>query len=248
MKKWIVIVAAMILAVGLAACGDKSDDTKNDANDETKEESKASENEDNAGKEGQAGQEIEISEEEKMDADQVVLNINGNDVKGDQYNNIYPQVKAQANQTEEEVAQDELKKRTIDSLIERELIMQGAEKEGVVIEDEEVSTELETIKSANGEGLTTLMEQFHLTEDGFKDQLKFELTLEKYSKAISDTEVTDEEINEYYDRLKEQNEDLPELKELKDSIKAQIQQQQSMQEVQKVIEEMKEKADIERKV
>lgn len=236
MKKWMTIVAALALVVGLAACGDNSEDTDGKEKDTNNDEAPATE-------------EIEITDEEVMDDDQTVVHINGTEIKGDKYNNIYPQVKAQATQTEEEkLDQAQLKDRTIDSLVERELIMQGAKEAGVVVEDEEVQSEYDSIKSANEEGLTTLLEQFHLTEEGFIDQLKFELTLEKYGQEISSDEVTDEEIQSYYDTLKEQNEELPKLEELKADIKAQIQQQKSLQAIQQEIESMKEKADIERKV
>ncbi|MGM8212530.1 SurA N-terminal domain-containing protein [Virgibacillus sp. W0430] len=232
MNKWIQIVAVLILAFGLAACSDKTEDKKN----ETDRENNAT------------SQEIEIADEEVLDNDEVVVNINGTDILGEKYNNIYPQVKARATQTGEEVDQEQLKERTIDSLVERELVMQRAKQEGIVVDDAEVESEFEKIKTANGEGLTTLLDQFHLTEAGFQEQLKFELTLEKYTKEISDGKVSDEEIETYYDQLKENNEDLPELEELKDSIKATIEQQKSLQEIQKVIEEMKEKATIERNV
>lgn len=227
MNQWWKIVVSIFIIIGLVACS-------NDADEETQDPAESLE--------------IEITEEEIIDEDKEVIRINGTAVKGDKYNHIYPQIKAQAIQLEEEVDQDELVERTIDALIERELMLQEAEEEGIVVSAEDVTKEFDTIKTVNEEGLSTLLEQFHLSEEAFKEQLKFELTLDMYAKEIVEPEVTDEEIKEYYDLIKEQNEDIPELEELRVDIESQIQQQKSLEEIQDILVEKRENADIERNI
>lgn len=227
MNQWWKIIASIFVLIGIVACSNDSDEETQESEDKT---------------------DIEITDEEIVEANEEVVRINGTAIKGDKYNHIYPQVKAQAIQLEEDVDQDELVDRTIDALIERELMMQEAEDEGVVVSDEDVTKEFETIKTANEEGLSTILEQFHLTEEAFKEQLKFELTLDKYAKEVVEPEVTEKEIEEYYELIKEQNEEIPELEELKEDIKSQIQQQKSLEEIQEILMEKKEKAEIKRNI
>src|SRR5699024_12340203 len=103
------------LAVILAACG--NDD--------------ASEDKDNKEEAGQAPMEdMEMTDEEKMKDDEVVVKINGQDVKGEQYNEIYQQFKMQARATGEEVEQEQSKDQTIEAVSKQELINKDVEDKG----------------------------------------------------------------------------------------------------------------------
>src|SRR5690625_4990669 len=143
-KKNIVSVMVLFMMFFLVACGD-----------EGQEESETNQN----------GNSLEISEEEKVAEDEVVAIVNGNDVTGNTYNLVYAQLKMQAAQMSEEVNTDEVKEATIDSLIDREILMQQAKEEGIEVTDETVQSEIDTLKEENEEGLTTVLEQFAMTEE-----------------------------------------------------------------------------------
>src|SRR5699024_1809767 len=111
MKRIVMLALALTLAVILAACG--NDDASEDKDKDNKEEA------------GQAPMEdMEMNDEEKMKDDEVVVKINGQDVTGEQYNEIYPQFKMQASAGGQEVEQEQLKDQTIESLINQELLKQ----------------------------------------------------------------------------------------------------------------------------
>lgn len=239
MKKIMMLALALSLAVILAACGndDAADDKKKDDKDKTEEEAA-----------GQApAEEMEISDEEKVKEDDVVVKINGEDIKGDKYNSIYPQIKMQVSGMGQEVDQDQLKEHTIDALVGQELLRQEVEEKGVEVPEKEVDAQIKEIKSQDEDQYKAMMEQLSLTEESLKEQLAFELTLDKYAEEeFKDTEASDEEVEEFYEQLKEQGEgeEVPDLKDMKDQIKAQISEQKKQEATQKKVEELKEKAEI----
>lgn len=192
---------------------------------------------------------IEIADEEKLADEDVVVLVNGSEVLGNKYNIIYPQIKMYATQMEEdEVDLDVIKERTVDALIDQELIYQGAEKEGVVVTEEEVLEKFEQIKSENEEGLNSLLKQFHLTEQGFKDQLMFEETMEQFIDLMIDVEITDEDVEKYYEEIKEQNENIPALEDVKAQLEMQLMQEKTEEELEAIVVKMKEEAEIEKMI
>lgn len=227
MKRWILGIITTLLLVMFTACGSANDD------EQTGEEQVPS---------------IDISEDEKMTDDEVVVLVNNNEVYGDRYNIIYPQIKMYATQMEDDVELDAIEERTIDALIDQELIYQGAEKEGIIVTDDEVEERFAELKEENEEGLNSLLEQFHMTEEAFKDQLMFEVTMEQFVDLMVDVEVTDEEVESYYNEAKEENEQMPDLSDVKDQLKAQLLKEKTDDAFEEIIVEMKEEAKIEKKI
>jgi len=231
------LALALSIAVILAACGDDKEDDK------TKDEKTA----------GQAPmQELDISDEEKVKDDKVVLHINGEKVKGDQYNAIYPQIKMQATgMGQKKVDKKELKKQTLEALVGQELLKQEVDNKGIEVTKKEVDKQIEELKSQDEEQYKAFLKQFHLDEETLKDQLAFELQLNEYAeKEFKDIEPTDEEIKDQYKQFKAQGqgEDVPKFEEVKDQLKAQITQENKGKAIQKKTEELKEKADIKEKI
>lgn len=186
-----------------------------------------------------------ISEEERLADDEVVVTVNDVDVTGMTYNLVYTQLKLRAAQTGQEVSNEDIQELTIDSLIDRQLLLEQAEKEGLLVSDEAAKEELEQLREANAEGLETLLEQFQITENLFQHQLVFEMTVNDYLAEKIDVEVTNEEVKEAYEEAKEQNEDLPELTEIHDTLKGQIEERRVEQALQDEIESLKETSEIE---
>jgi len=226
MKRFIAGLLLVVLAGILAACG--SDDEQEAENFEAPS--------------------VEISEEEKVDDNQVVAVINGEDVTGKTYNLVYSQLKLYAGQFGEEVDTEEVKRATMDSIIDRQLVIQQAKEEGIEVTGEAAEAELETLKSENAETFETLLEQYQITEEGFKEQLQFEMTMNEYMRQTIEVSVTDEEVEEHYEKAKEGNEDIPEFDEIKDQLKKQMLQQKTDEALEAEIEKVKEKADIEEKI
>lgn len=69
------------------------------------------------------------------------------------------------------------------------------------VTDEEVEKELKSVKDQYGDGYEAALAQSNLTEDALKTNIRFSLLQEK---ATKDVEVTDEEIQKYYDQASQE--------------------------------------------
>lgn len=235
MKKMILFALTIALAMVLTACGGE-------------ESADQAEKESSKGTTEQASQEVKITDEEKVNSDKVVSQINGEKIKGEQYNASYAQTKTLMSQYGQDVSDtDKVKEQVLKVIVEQELLMQAAKKQGIEVTDKEVQKEFESIKKENADQFASVLKRYKLTEESYKDQLKFELTLKQYVKQeIEAAKVTDKEVNDYYAKLKEQSKDkeLPKLEEIKEQIKTQLEQQKQTQKLQAKVEELKKNADI----
>src|SRR5699024_9376279 len=101
-------------------------------------------NSDNGEKNGSQNHQenVEIDEDELGGEDEIVAVVNDTDILGSTYNMVYTRTKTAAVQMGEDVDIDEMKKATLDSIIDRELLMQQASKEDIKISDDRLEEEL----------------------------------------------------------------------------------------------------------
>jgi len=225
-KKLIIISMMLTLPIILAACGNDEEETESP--------------------EAPAEEEVEISDEERVSSDTLVATVNGEEIKGDRYNPIYTQVKMQMAQFGEDVSDhDLLREQTLNVLVEQQLISQDAETAGIEITEDEVQNEFDKLKEQNEEQLAIVLEEFQLTEEEFKIQLRDDLITAAYIDSELDIEVTDEEVETFYEEMRAENEDLESFDELEELIRAQLENQQTQEQLPIKLEELKEDAEIE---
>lgn len=226
-RKLILILIFSSIFMLLAACGDNDKKEEEEAEGTTETEER---------------EPLEFSDEELVDEESPVVKVNGEEINGNNYNQIYRQIKTMMYQFGQDVSEtDAIKEQVISMLVDQEILNQDAKEKDITVTAEEADEELEKVKEQAGDQFTTILEQYDMTEEEFKNQLVNELTTSKYvSQEISD-EITDAEINEFYDQMKEENEEIPELDEVKEEITSMLQGEK----LQKRIEELKEKAEIE---
>src|SRR5699024_4660292 len=231
MKRLFFLACTLSLAMMLAACG---------GNDESEESPEGIEQE----------QTFELSEDEKVNDEEIVVNVNGSDVTGDRYNLAYLQTKAQLFQYGQDTSdKDSVKDLALDALVEQELLEQDAQEKGVEVSEEEIESEFETIKSEDEDRFKDFLDEYHFTEESVKLQLSFAMLYDKYIETeFPDIEVTEEELEETYNELKEQNEELADLEEIEDLLRTELTQQKEAEKMQERIEDLKGKADIEKKI
>lgn len=190
---------------------------------------------------------MEITDKEKIDEKTPVVNVNGDEITGAQYNPIYTQLKMSMHKYGQDVSDlDKLKEQTIEILIEQQIIEQDAAEKGLEVTKEEVQSEFDSIKEQSGDQLTAALDQYQLSEDDFKSQLGNDMITKKYIEKEFDIEVTEDEVKEYYDKLKEQSSEIGELKDVEGQIKTQLAEQESRDLLQARVEELKGKAEVEK--
>jgi hypothetical protein len=123
---------------------------------------------------------------------------------------------------------EELEKSVLDQMINAELLLQTAEKDGISIEDKEVDAELEKIKGnfEDEKQFEDALKKNKMTEKELKAQLKKQMTVNKYLDGkIGKLEVTDEEIQASYEQYKQLAEMQEQKPEELEKVKPQLEQQ-----------------------
>jgi major membrane immunogen (membrane-anchored lipoprotein) len=224
-KKGLVLLISCLLLF-LVACG---------------EDDKAEEKE----KEETTQESLEFSDEEIVGDTISVVSVDGQELKGKKYNQVYKQIKTIMYQDGQDVSNlDVIKERTLTALVEQELINQEASEKGIKVNEEEANKELKTIKEETGEQFPTILEQLNMNEEDFENQLLEDLTTKKYMEHEFDVKVTDKEVEEYYNQLKKQNEEIPKLEEVKENIKLYLHSEKQSKQLKSRLTELKEKKEI----
>ena len=140
----------------------------------------------------------------------------------------------------------ELEKSVLDQMINAELLLQIAEKDGTSIEDKEVDAELEKIKGnfQDEKQFEEALKKNEMTEKELKAQLKKQMTVNKYlDSKIGKLEVTDEEIQARYDQYKElakaQEQEPEELEKIKPQLEQQVISEKENEKISKLVEELR---------
>lgn len=96
----------------------------------------------------------------------------------------------------------ELEKSVLDDLIWRSLIRQEATKRGLKVDDQRVNQFLDTIKkSYPGQDFGQQLKQLNLTEDQFKEEIRYRLLEDDLYRQVTDgVRVTPEEVKSYFDQ------------------------------------------------
>ncbi|WP_163536122.1 SurA N-terminal domain-containing protein [Gracilibacillus sp. YIM 98692] len=254
MKKLLMMVLAIGFAMVLAACNGEEQTDEETTPESGEEQPEETEGEENPEANAEGDNAAAVSDEELVEEDQAVVSVNGEEISGEQYNRIYPQMKKMMQQYGQDVGDtDAVKEQTISELVTQQLIVQDAESKGLEVTEEEINAEVESVKEEFGDQYTTVLESSGFTEESFKKQLQTDLLRDKYMQSELDVEVTDEEIEEYYNQVKkqqgqqegEQAQELPELEEIRDTIEEQLAKQKQQQQLGPKIEELRENAEIE---
>jgi parvulin-like peptidyl-prolyl isomerase len=103
----------------------------------------------------------------------------------------------------------EIRKNTLDNLINNKLLIQEANKLGIKVEKKEIHEKIDTIKNTNFNNNEKLfkdtLKSNGLTLSMLKDSIKEELLIEKVKNKIVDDKfkISDKELKEYYEKNKE---------------------------------------------
>lgn len=114
----------------------------------------------------------------------------------------------------------------LDNLITKELIYQEASKQNINIGSEEVTAEIDKIKSSlesQGTTLDAALSMQGQTRESLEENIRVQKTLEKVLQ--SDIEVSDEELSKYFEENKSLYGEGAKYEDLKENIKEQLKQE-----------------------
>lgn len=135
--------------------------------------------------------------------------------------------------------EEKLKKRILDDLIKKKLILQEARRQGITVSQKEVDNRLESVKKTfpSHEAFERALNQMGMTEKEFREEVEENLMVAKVTDWVSrNVKVTSEEVEDYYQKNKEQYQE-PEKVRLRWIVLS------SQEQAQEVLEQLEQGAD-----
>jgi peptidyl-prolyl cis-trans isomerase SurA len=135
----------------------------------------------------------------------VMATVNGRNIMRTEVEKYYNNQTAEAPQKPSQEQADSLRLSILRELIDNEILMQRAEKMGLIATDEEINTKLAEIKAPyTQEEFDKRLRERNLTLDDFKRDLKRSITVEKVlnKEITSKINISDEDITNYYNQHK----------------------------------------------
>lgn len=237
---------AAALALSLAACGNK---------DKEKTDQEVSP-EDNAAMEAFQAK----LAEQQVDDKKVIVVVNEEELKGEQYNAVLGSIHSQMQQMGQDPTSEELietiKTQTIDAMIDQTVLLQSAKDQKIEATESEIDEEYDVMVQQFGDEdtLKKALKSQNVTVEAFRGQIADSIIFKKYSGEVAPLEeISEEEVKDYYDRFVEQageeeTEDLPKLEDVKEEIESILKQDKQQKKLAAHVEELKESAEIELKI
>lgn len=253
-KKLLTSAALVAFLMGLAACSDDAEDPAGQGGDASAE---------------QEGESPEMPEADVSDIPDVVADVEGEEISGDEFTAIYEgqfqQMAMQAQMTGEEPDQDELKSQTLDSMVGNELMIQDAADSGHEASKDEVD---ELLKNAAEEGglesvddLVASAEEQGQSEDQLRQDAHDQVLLEKVIDDLDVDEPSEDELRDLYDQSAAQQQggeeggggegsggeesEMPSFEDAKPQLEEQAKQQAEQEALAQHAEDLREDADVE---
>jgi len=166
---------------------------------------------------------------------EVVAKVNGQEITRQNLDDAEKRLtNGQDLSTLDETTRKQVETQALETLISAELIKQEATKAQITVTDEEVNTQLSSIKGQfqDDAAYQQALVLQGITEDKLKEEVANDLLINSYITQkvdFSSITVTDEEVNTLYEQEKTINAEIPPLSEISEQIKAFITQQKQQQ-------------------
>jgi antitoxin component HigA of HigAB toxin-antitoxin module len=253
-RKLTIFMLMLLLVFGLAACGGNG----GDKNSSSESDHKTSQSDDSSQKTGESKKSQGSPTKGMVDEDKTVAIVNGEKVKGDQYNPVLQRVESQFQQQGQNPSDDKIykqaKKQALDSVVGQTLILQDADKKGYKPSDKKVNQMYDqqmsklTKQLGGKKKVNEILKQQHVTTDLLKENIADQLEWDMYLDKEVPVKVTDKEIKSAYQQYKSNTKKPEKLEKLKPAIKQQLEQQKQQPKLAEIVDQLKKKGDINIKI
>ena len=248
-NKWLLGLAVSVSVVGLAACGGEDGGSSSEETSAAAEQSPGAE----AGQDGKPATD---------DIPDVVAEVNGDKITKDDfvplYETQYQQMQMQSQQSGQQVDEDQLKTQTAENLVSTKLLTQEADKRDIKVSDKDIDKALEeSAKSSqmSKDDFLKAMKDQGMDEKKVNSEMANQLKIEDLiTDEYGEFKVTGEEIGQAYEQAKTQQEqmaqqggqqqEVPELEEMRPQLEEQVKSQKSTEATQKFAEKLRKQGDV----
>jgi peptidyl-prolyl cis-trans isomerase SurA len=184
-----------------------------------------------------------------------VVKVNGEKIPQSLFDKNYEQLSLQAASQGADVTEpttaEQIKKQSIDVLVNSALLKQAARKAGIVVTPEQITERYQGIVEAQGgeEALTARMTELKITKEGLMSDIEDEILIQAHLDTavdIKSIEVTKEEVDAFYKSVTSNPEvKVPPLEEVRDQVEQEIRYGKQQELIGTYIETLKKDAEIE---
>lgn len=254
MPKKLMTSFALAGVLALAACGDASES-------EPEEGAAASQDEGQGAEDGAAGEQPEMPEADTEDIPDVVAEVNGDELSGEDFTVLYEsqfqQLAMESQATGEELDQDQLKEQTLDSMIGNELLLQEAREQGFEASDEEVDALITDQAASYGmESADEFIEAYEeqgMSAEQLTEDARSQVLINQLLEDLEIEEPSEEELREIYDEAvaaqedsdSEEQAELPSFEDARDEVEEQATSDARNEAAIDLVEELRSEGDIE---
>lgn len=236
------------LALGLASCSEEAKSTEDDTTQEGTAEEQA------------AAEEMQAKlDEQLVDNSKIVAVVNGEELKGVDYNAALTSVQVQLQQSGQDPTTKEtvevVKTQALNRLVNQTLILQKAKESNLTASDAEIDERYATFEEQFGgeEAMKQALEAQKMDVNTLKEDIAESIIFEKYQeKVLPINEVTYQEVKAYYDQVADQakaaDQELPPIEEVSEEIKGILEEEQQQELLSAHVEELKVDAKIDLKI
>mgnify|MGYP002768226370 FL=1 len=139
----------------------------------------------------------------------VAATVNGAEIQEDEVTSSVESIRTQMSLTDEDAwgqwlvknnyTPEKVREEVIDSLVTKQLIIQGAEEKGVTVNDDEVQSYVDQMRSnyASDDKWQEALKSVNMTEDEYKSNIKTSLLQQGLMKTFEGDDPTDEDVLSY---------------------------------------------------
>lgn len=159
---------------------------------------------------------------------------------------------------EGEILLTQLSEMTINSMVQEEVLMQEAEKNGFTVTEEEIQEQYDLIRGEypTEEEFNTALEINAFTVESFKESLRKDMVISDYLESVMpEITITEEEVGAFYDEQlayieaqyadAEEKPEMPALEEIYTQIEEQLLMEKQQEQSSEVINELMENSEVE---
>lgn len=251
-KRWLLGLFLAVSLFVITACsdGDKSGEENNEQT-ETQEETQD---------DGETAEQPEMPEADLEGLPEVVAVVDGEEIPKEEFEATYQgqfqQMAMQSQMTGQEVDQDQLKKQVAESMIGTQLLIKEANNREIAASEEDIDEIMDGLIEQNElESKEELMNAFEaqgMDEEELMSQVETQVIVNKLiTEESGDIQPTEEELQETYDQLIAQQEEMaegeseiPSFEEMKPNLEEQLKMQKEGEAAQTLVEKLRDNADV----
>ncbi|WP_404330133.1 SurA N-terminal domain-containing protein [Mesobacillus maritimus] len=245
-KKWLGILILVVSLFVIAACSGNGND--------------GAEEPDQQENTQEGTEQAEMPQPDLEGIPDVVAEVNGEEITSEEfeenYSGQFQQIAIQYQMSGQELDQDLLKEQIAESMVSSKLLIQEAESRNITATEADIEATLDEIAELNAleskEALFAAFEEQGMSEEEVRSQVETEVKVSQLIVEESgDLEPTEEELQEFYDQTKAQQEqmgadagELPSFEELKPELAEQLKMQKEQEAAQTIVEGLRKEAEV----